>query len=408
MRKEVFSRRAWAVAACIVGAFVCTTATVNTVFGFFLKPIAEEMTWPRSSVSLALLFVAIGAAIAFPIVGRLVDRLGVRKVVLPGIVLFGCSVAILSLLQNVKAQLYGTYFLVGFAGAVVSPVVLTKVVSGWYDKNRAFVLGLMGGLGNGAGATFMPVYTHWLIIEHGWRGAYLGLGVIIIALALPMFWFFLHEAEKPTQPQTSPADEGVDGRAAVAVAMRTSAFWIILVSIGLGAGCLTAVFAHVVPIVEEKGLSFAQATSVLSTFAAVTVAWQIAFGFFLDRFPRPWAAAPFFIVAGLGVYLLETGSTYPQMLAAAVAMGFGLGAEYGILPYCLSRYFGLKAYGAISGVVYGIIMLVMGLTPVLMDLVYDATGTYLMASYAFIGTLATCAALLFLLKPFPPLEQKAL
>lgn len=408
MRKEIFSRRTGAVAACIVGAFVCTTATVNTVFGFFLKPIAEEMTWPRSSVSLALLFVAIGGAIAFPIVGRLVDRVGVRKVVLPGVAIFGGSVALLSLLQDVKLQLYGTYFLVGMAGAVVSPVVLTKVVSGWYDDNRAFVLGLMGGLGNGAGATFMPVYTHWLIVSHGWRGAYVGLGVIIVALALPMFWFLLHEAGKDASQPAPPEKQIAKPGSAVSRAMRTSAFWIILVSIGIGAGCLTAVFTHVVPIIEEKGMSFAQATTVLSTFAGFTVAWQIAFGFLLDRFQKPWAPAPFFLIAGIGVYLLETGTSFPQMLTAAIFMGFGLGAEYGVLPYFLSRYFGLRDYGAISGVVYGVIMLALGATPVMMDLVYDATGAYRLASYVIIGALATCSTLLFFLKPLPALERKSL
>lgn len=402
-RANFFSRQTGAVAACIIGAFVCTTATVNTVFGFFLAPIADEMAWPRSNVSLALLFVAVGGAVAYPAIGRLVDRYGVRRVVLPGIAVFAGSVALLSLLQDSRAQLYGTYFLVGLAGAVVSPVVLTKVISGWYYDNRAFVLGLMGGLGNGAGATFMPVYTHWLMTEYGWRGAYTGLGVIIVALALPVFWFLLHESENGARIESPINNDGANGE--VRKAAGTAAFWIILVSIGLGAGCLTAVFTHVVPIVEEKGMSFAQATTVLSTFAGVTVAWQIAVGFLLDRFPRPWAPAPFFLLAGAGVYLLEIGSTYPQMIGAAVLMGLGLGAEYGVLPYFLSRYFGLRAYGAISGVVYGVIMLVMGATPVLMDIVFDLTGAYRLASYAIITGMVLCGALLLTLRPFPALEK---
>jgi MFS family permease len=57
-------------------------------------------------------------------------------------------------------------------------------------------------------------------------------------------------------------------------------------------------------------------------------------------------------------------------------MGFGLGAEFGLLPYSISRYFGLKDYGSISGVMYSLVALTTGLTPVLMDVIFDIFGDY--------------------------------
>ena len=81
-------------------------------------------------------------------------------------------------------------------------------------------------------------------------------------------------------------------------------------------------------------------------------------------------------------------------------MGLGLGTEYGVLPYFLSRYYGLRHYGAISGAVYGVIVLIQGVTPFLMDLVFDLTGSYRGAIIAICFGLAAGALLILRLPRF--------
>ena len=66
-------------------------------------------------------------------------------------------------------------------------------------------------------------------------------------------------------------------------ARSTSSFWIILVAIAIGAGCMTAVFAHVVPLLLDHGYSEQRATAVLATFATVTALWQVGVGRLIDR-----------------------------------------------------------------------------------------------------------------------------
>ena len=135
----------------------------------------------------------------------------------------------------------------------------------------------------------------------------------------------------------------------------------------------------------------------------VTAGWQIGVGYALDRFPRPWLAAPFYLSAVLGLLMLESVTSYPLLLCAGVLMGLGLGTEYGILPYFLSRYFGVRHYGAISGTVYAVILLLQGLAPFLMDLVFDARGSYQLAVIAIAGGLIAGALLILRLPGFPPL-----
>ena len=47
--------------------------------------------------------------------------------------------------------------------------------------------------------------------------------------------------------------------------------------------------------------------------------------------------------------------------------------------YFLSRYFGVRHYGAISGFTYGVIILTQGVTPFLMDVNFDLKGDYRLA-----------------------------
>lgn len=397
VRRLSASPKAPVVLACIIAAFVSPTPTVNTVFGFFLNPISEEFGWSRASVSVVLLLVAVAMSITAPIVGLLIDRHGARPIIIPGVVLFSASMAALSLVEDSRLHLYLNYAMVGAAGGAIGPVIITKVISTWFDRNRGFALGVVGGVGNGAGATFMPIYVHFLISNSDWRGAYAGLGLLILAMGLPALFFLLRDA--PSAEKTASDASGLQGLT-LEEAVRTSAFWIVLSAVALGAGSITAVFTHVIPLLDDRGLPFEQATAVLSVFALVTVVWQICVGLLLDRFPRPRLIAPLFVAAIFGIALLMSTSNLPLLILAAVLMGVGLGTEYGVLPLFLSRYFGLKAYGVISGIVYGVITLVLGLTPFLMDIGFDITGSYDVSGYVICASLLLGALLITRLPPF--------
>ena len=81
---KLISRRSGVIAACTVGNAVGVTPMVYTVFSLFLIPISTEFGWPRSAVSIVLLFIAIASALSYPTIGRLIDRYGGRRIILAG------------------------------------------------------------------------------------------------------------------------------------------------------------------------------------------------------------------------------------------------------------------------------------------------------------------------------------
>jgi MFS family permease len=232
------------VAACTVGNFVSATPMVNSVFGVFLLPLSKAFGWPRAEVSGVLALIAVIGALAYPIVGRIADRYGARRTILIGNLLFAASIAALALANGRPAQVYFLFALVGVAAAIPSTVLYGKVVAGWFAARRGLMLGVTAGLGNGVGATVMPGVAAILIGIWGWRGAYLGLGLIVLALGFPILFLALREA-----PKATTASEGagvIQGGATSAEARRDPVLLMLAAAIALGAGSLTALFTHVV------------------------------------------------------------------------------------------------------------------------------------------------------------------
>ena len=363
--------------ACLVGNLISPTPIIYGPIGLFLIPISHEFGWPREQVSGVLGPFALMTALAYPFIGRLADHFGPRRLIRLGNVAFGCCVIALGFSFPSAILFYGLFALIGAVGSLPSSMMYTRVVSGWFDKTRGAILGVTAGLGNGVGATIMPIAALVLMSWFGWRGAFIGLGALVLAVGFPVLALFLKEP--PTGRATPAAPAAPLEGLTLPQAAGTAIFWLMLAAICLCAGCLTAVMAHIVPILTDRHVPVAQSTLVVSVFALVTAAFQIIVGFLLDRAGSPKLVAPLYLAAVAGMLLLELGSSMPVYVLGGALMGVGMGTEYGALPYFISRYFGLRRFGAIAGVMYSAVIVAQGVTPYLMDVDFDHFKSYLLS-----------------------------
>jgi len=384
--------------AATIGNMIGITATISATFGVFLVPIAEEFGWGRATVSGVLGLVAVVSALAYPFVGKLIDRLGSRPVLITGIAMLGLSVALLALANGSVAQYYAIYTLIGIAGAISGSAMFCKIVADWFDDRRGLMLGVTAGFGNGAGATIMPIVAGVFLTAFGWRGGYLAIGALILLLGVPTLLLLLREAPHRARAIETGQDDATG--MTLAEAARTRVFWLMLVAIAAGAGGITAVFTHVVPMLTDRGVDLGFATVVVAVFALTGGGWQIFTGHLLDRMRTPRLIVPMFASAIGGVLLLQFGAGTPVLLLAGLLLGIGIGAEYAALPYFISRYFGMRHYGSIVGATYAVVILVQGITPALMDLGFDRTGSYAGSVIAIALSLAAGILLLALLPNF--------
>ena len=376
--------------ACLLGNMLSPLLLVHVSLGQFLIPVSHEFQWPRQRVSGVLTLLALVSALAYPIVGRLADRFGPRRLVLLGLLGAGSGVLALGFSTPSVFVFYALFAVVGAFGSLSSTMIYNQVISRWFDNARGRMLGLTAGLGNGLGAAAMPFAVLILMSDWGWRAAFFGLGVIEIAVGLPAILFLLQDAPRRDRGHAPSADD-LPGMT-LAQAVSTSSFWLTLIAICLGAGCLTAVLAHVVPILTDRHFPASQATLVVSLFAMVGAGWMVVVGWLLDKIDSPRIIVPLYLISVLGVLALERGTSLTELVGGGVLMGIGLGTEYAALSYFISRYFGLRRFGLISGVMYSAVTIAQGATPYLMDVDFDRHKSYLLSLHLIEGALVLGAA----------------
>jgi MFS-type transporter involved in bile tolerance (Atg22 family) len=83
-----FTNPRWVVVGAVSGLFVCNGPVLGFTFGVFLKPIMADMGWQRSTASFALSIGGVCSALMAPVLGRMMDRWSIRRLALPGLVLY--------------------------------------------------------------------------------------------------------------------------------------------------------------------------------------------------------------------------------------------------------------------------------------------------------------------------------
>jgi len=380
----------WVVFGSTLGLMVGNGPIVFFTFGLFLGPITSEFGWDRATFSSSLLVGHTLAALAYPFMGRAIDRHGIRRVTLTFIPLFALSTAAISLTPASPVVFVALAGLCGLVSTGQAPPPYAKAVSAWFDERRGLALGIaMAGIG--IGAALVPQFARWVIDAYGWRTAYVALGALTFVVAFPAVALFVRE------PEAGPGGTGRERAAlpglALAESLRTSSFWLLAASVFLVVATINGVIGHLVPLLTDRGLDVRQATSTLSLVGLSTIAGRVTAGYLLDRFFGPYVAAGLFLLPLAAVALLTTGAGGVAPGLAAVSLGFGLGSEIDVIGFLVSRYFGLRAYGQIYGSLFAIFTLGTGFGPVLMAVCFDVTRSYNVALAGF-GVALVCASLL--------------
>ncbi|MSP75481.1 MAG: MFS transporter [Rhodospirillaceae bacterium] len=342
--------------ASLIGVFATTPGQTVGVSAF-IDPIASDLGLGRAHVLVLYSLGTFLGILTAPFVGKLVDRFGPRRLIVPVVIAVALACGVMSLAHD--AWSLGLGFVVLRAAAIAGLSLVTmQMVNLWFDRFRGRVTALaMMGLALGGlviPPLIEPIIQSGGVQGGGWRTAYVTLAVGVLAIMLPIGLAFY---------RNRPEDYGAArdfGRVpagsasppvglTLAQSLRTNSFWYLATLTVLSNGVGTALMLDHVRAMAEAGLARDSAIHLLGGMTSAQAIATLCSGALIDRF----GARPIGLL-GLGMLAFSVGClSIDPAFAGGFAYAVTLGAMIGTLQIVysagLAEFFGLEHLGAIRG-----------------------------------------------------------
>ncbi len=219
--------------------------------------MAREFGTGHGATSVIFALTAFGFFTLGAVSGPVADRVGPRRVVLAGALAMGAGLALTAFVPSIWLG-YVTYGLGVGVGTACGYVPMVAAVGGWFQRGRAFAIGLAVS-GIGVGTLAVPPLAAVAIGPLGWRRTYLGFAAasfVILAVCALL-------AARP------PAAAGTPVRLGRAV--RTRGFVLLYASGLVSSFSLFLAVVHIVPYAVALGAGPVAAAALISIVGAAAL-----------------------------------------------------------------------------------------------------------------------------------------
>lgn len=354
-------------------AFSGTNILLYSV-GALAPALSNEFGWSHGAIQLSSLVSIVVTLVSLPIVSILSDKFGVRIVTLTSIILASMCLFLHSFLPN---QILLLYLLVGLTAASCAgtlPITWTKMVTIWFRQRLGLALGLTL-LGTGLGGALLKPITAGLILEFGWRGAYVGLALLPLIFVLPLVLMWFRTPAENGAPQLArQAEEATESFTRV---LKDWRFWIIAIAYLPIGFAVPGLITNMELVLGSSGGSTRVVVIAATLFGVFVIVGRIVGGYLLDKFNPSLVGAALILSLSLGFMILSGQDLSAGMIILAIALaGFGTGVEFDVLSYLISKIFGSALYNKTFGAAMAVLYLGAAFGPVSFGRTYDASGNF--------------------------------
>ncbi|TMV11305.1 MFS transporter [Arenibacterium halophilum] len=378
------------ITGCLI---IVISFAVRSSFGVFQIPIAEEFNWLRSEFSLAIAIQNLAWGIGQPIFGAVAEKIGDRKAILIGAVVYALGLVLSA--YSTTPLAHQTYaWLVGFGVAGTGfGVILAVVGRAASDENRSMSLAIVSAAGS-AGQIFGAPMAEWMLGFLTWQSVFLVFAAIMVAsiLLLP----FMRAPTPISRPELEESMGTIVMRA-----FRDPSYAMIFMgffSCGYQLAFVTAHFPAMVTemcgpilaggILHNIGITTTSALGAvsLSLIGAANVAGTLLAGWLGNRYSKKYllaaiytgrtiAAAVFILLPITPVSVLVFSAVMGSLWLATVPLTSGL----------VAHLYGLRYMGTLYGFVFLSHQLGSFLGVWLGGRMYDLYGDYTMVWWIGVG-----------------------
>jgi MFS family permease len=335
----------WGGVALVAGAFLVMfgLSGLRLIFGVWMRPLEADFQVDRSAIGLVAAVSLLVLGLGQPLLGRMTDVRGPRLIVPGSVLLTGVGVIAASQMPTYLGFVvtFGLVASLGFAGAANATIM--AVVAQRFEANRGLIYAFCSA-GGPLGQMVIATGAAAGIEAIGWRSTMLWLGVLLLAIVLPVVTVLLRGARRPRgePPPSLPQTFRLAFRARGFVLL----WWAYVIC---GVTTLGLVHTHVVAYGVDRGLTEVGAAGILSLIGLFDIVGLIVAGRIADRWGgrRPLIAA--FLIRALALLWLTTAASEPALIAFALLFGLTDMATIPFSAAATAEMFGPRMIGLLVG-----------------------------------------------------------
>ncbi|WP_416147526.1 MFS transporter [Salipaludibacillus sp. HK11] len=365
----------------------------------FVDQYILEFGWSRSQVSGLYSVATLAAGVTMIFVGKFIDRLGQRTMM----VLVGSLLAAACFFNSIVSSMWMFvvgFFLIRLLGQGSMALIPNTLVAQWFIKKRGRAVSYIS-LASFASAMSFPLINNWLIQTWDWQFAWQFWGIALLILFVPVALFGVRN--RPEDVGLVPdgivtkEDELTGGKLGINIpetevswqlneAIKTRAFWMILICIGIPSLVNTGITFHIISIFGSNQIGPEVAAMVLSLMAVVGIPMSLVSGFITERIKTNYMLVMVFVIEIILLLLLLVLTNYIIAVIVGIVWGMANGLGRIATNIIWPDYFGRKYIGSINGVGVTMGVAASSLGPLPFGIGFDLLQSYtpvLLASLTF-------------------------
>ena len=394
------------------------STTVFQGVGTFFVALERAFGWNRTTLSGAFALARAEGALLGPLEGFLVDRLGTRRMVIVGYLVMGLGFIFYSQIQTVW-HFYVAYIAISLGSGVGGWIAFVTLINNWFSRRRALAMSIaVSGIQLGG---FLVPLMAWGIESHGFRMTALGIGIVLIVVAVPASRFVRNLPEDVgSLPDGAPirrtagasgsstqSDSGDVPDMTPRQALKTVSFWVIAVARLTSVVSIVSLSVHLVPKLTDSGISLITANFVVTLYTFVAFLTGFLAGYLADRSSKVIVLFVCMLLQALAMGILTFTDTLPMAVVFAVLWGAGFGGRVPLLTAIVGDYFGRRHFGSILGMNMVPSNIAMIFAPLFAGFMFDLRQSYFIpfATFTIMGFIG--AFVILLARQPDPLQERA-
>lgn len=373
-------------------------ATITACYSIIAVPLAAEFKPSRTVLLLAMTVVSGASALLAPLLGALMDKTSLRRLMTLGALLLGTGFAAITLTQSFAQVLIVYALLIAPANVMLGPVAVTVLLSRWFTARRGAALGIAIA-GVAMGSVVFPPIIQALLSAFPWREALRLFALLLLAVMLLATALVINRpGDRGLHPDGAERDPEQAAKSArpfsVWRIVGDPSFWLIFLMVGVVTSGMKGMITNLALLGKAEGFTPQAAALLISLYGASAFTAKLCFAAVADRINLRHLAIAALLGFATGMLMLTQAHFGYGMVACGVAVtGLFGGLMIPLESLLGARVFGRDAVGRAVGLLSMALLFLLLMTPPLFGRIFDLTGSYNGAFYVFAG-LAVAATLI--------------